>query len=316
MSEKNTGFGKTAEDRQEEIAIPIEEVEVRTMTLGELGHVLPVGVFHGGERLQDFTLAPHTGDLEIELEEFFSVNSKQGIEKIRYVMREFLPKAIVTIGGKRLVDIESDPRRLIDRMYVGDIFSILLAIRIDRQEGSEKGKIALVGQCPRCQTKNKDEGTPTNPYHDLYSVQIKYYALKGNRTLEGKPVFDVTLPDGFDEFGVKIKTLRVEPLRFRHLVKMADPKNKQVANLSLLSCVVTSLPDQKLSGPFVFDRSLYAKLLNSQKDKKAVFQALDKLQPGPEMAIEMICEACSYEWEENIPWPNLPSFLYGVIGAS
>ncbi|NJR24969.1 MAG: hypothetical protein HC786_23810 [Richelia sp. CSU_2_1] len=190
--------------------IPIEDVFLDDVPFSELGENLPTGLFFEGQRLRSYTLHPYTGEMEVSLERLFQTR-KQGADKVYSTLRQFLPRAIKDIGGLPLERFDSDPRRTIDRMDLGDIFSIVLGIRYAYQG---KGDIAITGQCPRCDTVNEDRGDDSQPYHDLGTVSVKCY-----RHLPQEPLFDIVLKDGFTVTGEHILKLRMRPLRFYQLKK-------------------------------------------------------------------------------------------------
>jgi len=304
---ESTGFAPEAPTSPQVTGIAIEDVKLTTVPFAELGENLPTGLFHEGERLHSYTLAPFTGELEVMLEELFN-SKKQGVEKVYSTLRQFLPNAIHDIGGIPLNKLESDPRRLIDRMDLGDVFSVVLSLRCNYHGKSD---IAISGQCPNCNTKNADQGDYAQPYHDLGTVEVKYY-----QHLPQEPLFDIALEDGFTVTGEHINKLRMRPLRFHQLKAMGDPNSGKFPNLNMISSLMHSFPEstsyREPKGDF-FDKNLYARLIGSPRDKKIVFDALEKLQPGPVMSIDMDCINCSYQWKEGIPWGQLPSFLYGTI---
>jgi hypothetical protein len=304
-----TGFAPEAIPSPEETVtgLSINDVVVTTVPFSELGETLPTGVFYEGQRLHSYTLAPFTGQHELMLEELFN-SKKQGVDKVYSTLRRFLPEVIVDIGGVPLRKLETDPQRLIDRMDLGDVFSVVLNLRCNYHG---KTDIAISGQCPNCQTRNADQGDYAQPYHDLGTVDVKCY-----QNLSKEPLFDIPLEDGFRVTGDEIKKVRMRPLRFHQLRLMGDPNSGKFPNLNLISALMHSFPDsqhyREPKGDF-FDRDLYGRLINSRRDKELVFDAVEKLQPGPIMQIDMDCIACSYKWKEGIPWGQLPSFLYGPI---
>ena len=300
----SAGFAPETDPTPQVTGIPIDEVQLTTITFSELGENLPTGIFHEGERLYSYTLTPFTGELEMGLEDLFN-SRKQGADKIYSTLRQFLPRAIKDIGGVPLHKLDSDSRRLIDRMDLGDVFSMLLSIRCQHHDSSD---IAISAQCPNCNTVNADR---EGEYHDLNTVDIKCY-----QHLPREPLFDIVLEDGFTVTQEKITKLRMRPLRFYQLKTMGDPNNGKFPNLSLVSGMMHSFPDsahyKEPKGDF-FDRTLYARLVDSPRDKDKVFKALRKLQPGPVMSIAMDCINCGYKWKEALSWSQLPSFLYGTI---
>jgi len=304
---ESLGFAPETQSAPQVTGIAIEDVKLTAVPFSELGENLPTGLFHEGERLHSYTLAPFTGDLEVMLEELFN-SKKQGVDKVYSTLRQFLPSAVRDIGGIPLHKLESDPRRLIDRMDLGDVFSVVLSLRCNYHG---KGDIAIAGQCPNCNTKNADQGDYAQPYHDLGTVEVKCY-----QHLPQEPLFDIPLEDGFTVTGERINKLRMRPLRFHQLKAMGDPNSGKFPNLNMISALMHSFPEstsyREPKGDF-FDKNLYARLIGSPRDKKAVFDALEKLQPGPVMSIDMDCINCSYQWKEGIPWGQLPSFLYGPV---
>ncbi len=306
-STDSAGFAPETPSAPQVTGIAIEDAVLTTVPFSELGETLPTGVFHEGQRLHSYTLAPFTGDLEVMLEELFQ-SKKQGADKVYSTLRQFLPTAIRDIGGISLHKLDSDPRRLIDRMDLGDVFSMVLGLRCAYHG---KGDIAISGQCPNCNTRNADQGDYNQPYHDLGTVDVKCY-----QHLPQEPLFDIVLEDGFTVTGEHITKVRMRPLKFYQLKTMGDPNSGKFPNLNMISAMMHSFPEsqsyQSPKGDF-FDKKLYSRLINSPRDKKAVFDAMEKLQPGPVMQIDMDCINCSYQWKEGIPWGQLPSFLYGPI---
>lgn len=306
----NKGFDPTEEESDFSISgMPASELVTETISFRDLGDELPVGIPFEGGLLKDYKLNPFTGDTEVAIEELFDAR-RQGIDKVINTLREFIPIAVKSIGGKELRQINSDPRQLVDRMYMGDVFSLVLAVRCAYQE---TGDIAMSGQCPRCEAINADKGTFSNPYHDLYTVEVRRY-----RGLRQQPLVNVELPDGFKIFELDdepVKLVQMEPLRFHQLKNIADPKGK-FANLNMLNCAVRAFPTSetyKDAKGNLITPAIYARIVNSKKDKKVLNDVLENLQPGPVMSIDMDCTSCGNKWKENLPWAALPSFLYGSL---
>lgn len=313
MSSKQPGF---TEDQGslgfDQPTIPIEEVNLATCQLHEMGDELPVGVFDSdGNRNKDFKLLPYSGEHELAIEKLFNVN-KPGVQKVSNAIREIIPLTVESIGGRKLESYNSDPRVLVDNMYLGDAMSLILAIRANCREGSRE--IAMSARCERCGTQNSDQGTYDQPYHDLGTVPVKYYP-----DLPSKPLFEVTLQDGF-KWGkdTHIKKMIMTPMKVRHLKQMSGASSsggKMFDALNALSTLTVSLPESpvycKVRGRFI-DDSMYARLISSRKDKLIVEEAMEKLYPGPIMAIDFDCYNCGHHWKESVPWAMLPNFLYGV----
>lgn len=302
--EQGTGFDQPT--------IPIEEVQLATCQLHEMGEELPVGVFDSdGNRNKDFQLLEFSGEHEIAIEKLFNVNTP-GIQKVTNAMREIIPLTVKSIGGKKLTDYNSDPRALVDNMFLGDAMMLLLSIRANYRDGSRE--IAMSARCDRCGTQNSDQGTFDQPYHDLGTVPVKYYP-----ELAGKPLFEVTLPKGFD-WGkdTHITKMVLTPMKVRHLKQMSGGSSsggKMFDSLNALSSLTVALPESplysKVRGRFV-DESMYKRLISDRGNKATVEEAMEKLYPGPIMAIDFDCYNCGHHWKESVPWAMLPTFLYGV----
>lgn len=323
MAAKNSGgFGASAiapaDDSTSTLsAIPLADLKIEEIELHDLGNTLPVGIICGDECLKDFTLNPYSADYEIALGRLVEANTDRegNLKDPVKVIKEFLPLVINTIGGQPLKDLarnlSTSTSRLIEGMYWGDVTTLFLALRLQAQ-GFE---IAMAAKCPKCGTLAEDNPKKGRSYHDLSSVTIKVI-----RDLTQKPLIELTLPEGFKIFEDTITRLWLEPLKLYQFDRLLKSTSGNPKDMDQIYQMVVGIPDSEayrnVRGQ-VFDESIYRALCSSPNgrvspNKNALYKAVNKIQPGPAMWIEMDCvnPMCKNAWEQPLPWLSFREFLY------
>jgi len=326
MARASAGFTnlEAPEEVSTSSAIPFEQLKFDEVELGDLGNSLPVGVFTpDGDRLQEFTLLPYSGNHEIALGKLIEANTgREGtMKEPMKVLREFLPHVIETIGGIPLKEVaqkfSTSPARFFEGMYLGDVTTLLLQVRLQAQ-GYE---IAMAAECPKCGTVAKDDPDKGRPYSDLSSLKIKTIPF-----LPQKPVFEVTLPESFLVYGEPVTKLWLEPLKLNQLDKLLKSMSGKPKDLDQLQEMVVGLPESEAfrnnKGRF-FDESLYSALCMGadgrvSPNKNALYRAIGKIVPGPKMEVPMDCinPQCRNHWEQSLPWISFREFLYFTASAT
>lgn len=284
-------------------AISLDSLKFKNYTLEELGKTLPVGIFHKGERLREFTLNPYVTRYDRVLGQLL----KGTRNKLVQVLGNFLPEIIHDIGGYNVQELASSQSlsgpRFIQNMALGDILTILLNARKEAQ-GDD---IAISSVCPNCGTKNDDNPDKGRPYHDISTIDI---ASVENNFSSKKLIVEVELHDGLTIFEEKIKKIQMQPLRLYHAESIAKAEGVP-EDMSMLYAMVCAIPESEAYSNVrgqVFSDELYDKL--TMKDLAILRKAMKVIQPGPKMQIEMECYNCGHEWEEMVSWGNLRQFLY------
>lgn len=322
MAAKNSGgFEASAiapEDNSSTLhAIPLADLKIEEIELHDLGNILPVGIICGDECLKDFTLNPYNADYELMLGRLVESNTDRegNLKDPVKVIKEFLPYVINTIGGQLLKDLakamSTSAPRLIEGMYWGDVTTLFLALRLQAQ-GFE---IAMAAKCPKCGTLAEDNPQKGRSYHDLSSVKIKVI-----RDLKQKPLIEVPMPESFKLFEDDITRLWLEPLKLYQFDRLLKSTSGNPKDLDQIYQMVVGIPD---SGVYrnvrgqVFDEGIYRALCTSSTgrvspNKNALYKAVNKIQPGPAMWIDMDCvnPMCKNVWEQPLPWLSFREFLY------
>lgn len=281
-------------------AIPLEKFKFDEIELENVGNTLPIGLFVDGEWLNTFSLHPYKTGHDRILGQLLKANRN----KLVPVIGNFFPRVVAEIGGYPIDTLAekmgTSPNRVFEGMVLGDILSLILAIRLQAQ-GWE---IAMTGVCPNCNTKNEDN--PDTGCHDLRTTKVKLL-----RNLNQKPIVEVVLKNGID-IGEEepIKRVLMQPLKLHQAEKIAK-SNSTPEDLTMLYSMISAIPDvesyRNVRGQ-VFCDELYDEL--TKDDLSILRKALRSLQPGPNMEIEMACRACGYEWQEGLQWGRLREFLY------
>jgi rubredoxin len=278
--------------------IPLADLTTMTVSLAELGQTLPIGIFIDNERATEFELNPYVTRFDRELAEMMGPKTSMG-----KIFGNFFPRIVKSIGGFSPSDLakklSTSPARMFSSMYFGDVITILFRIRL----AAVGENLALQAVCPNCGTENKD-GEDTG-YHDLSTVEVDYYPI-----LKSPLEVEINLEDGIDDgAGHLIKRVGMKPMKLFDLDELGKVPQAKL-DISMLYRMVSSLPDSKIYSQVKgrpFGDELYDNL--TPRDLQILRSAINKLQPGPKLTIDMDCRNCGYTWSEAIPWRGVRDFL-------
>lgn len=300
-----SGFQPPVEDTvpgDGETSIPFADLKVTLVPLDQLGLFLPIGVFLEGERLNSYKLKPYKTKHDRVLGEILSRPKVTLADAIK----DFFPQIIDEIGGIPIADLASklslSPTRLCSSLYLGDVLTILLAVR----QAAQGCLIKMSATCPACGTVNEDKGTSASPFHDISGIEIKVVD-----SLAQKPIFEVLLKDGIQVGSDRIHSILMQPLRlhqFQSLVKQGD---NNAYDIAMLYEMVSGIPGSELyrnARGRVFSDELYDDL--TMQDLEILRGAMDALQITPDLTAEMACRNCGHEWDAALPWGQLRQFLF------
>jgi hypothetical protein len=289
----------------------LDSITTETTLLSACQHTLPIGWFDAnGERQQSFTLKAFTGKDELEL----SALTTRYRDKIAEVLPVFLSRMIETIGGTPIAEVAKSQslstQKLCENLFLADALQVLLQLRLD----AIGPDVQLSGQCPICQTVNKDR---EGEYSDLSTVEVQM--VKGLT----HPIIEIVLPDGATVFEDFIKRIQIRAPKLYDLKRMAkqakDGQAEYRVNHRILLNTVVGLPESEAYGNSMnSDRTaisaagieaLYEQL--TARDRSYLQKCINKVSNfGPAMTIEMVCRACGYDdWSAEVPWRDLPTFL-------
>jgi hypothetical protein len=282
--------------------IPIEELKFEEAEIAELGSQLPVGLYFEGEHLNDCILKPYKTEYDRKLGQYLKMNQRAGLIK---VLGLFLPHVVESIGGYTLAQLSQkmaiSESRIFEGMFLGDVLSIVMRLRMQAQ-GED---IAISATCPNCGTKNNDG--PERGYHQLTTTTVKYI-----NKLSQKLVVGVRLQDGIQIGPDLVKLILMKPLVLHQAGKIGKDDRATPEDVSMMYEMICGLPESEYyrsaRGSNIFSDEHYDVL--TAKDLKILRDAIKKLQPGPEMVIDMECYACGHEWQEGIAWGRVREFLY------
>ena len=308
-SSASSGFAQNSEPDADGSASvsqaqPLCDLKFERIEACELGCTLPVGLFTpDGEHLKDFELDVY----RTKYDRILGTLLQAPKAKITSVLGQFLPQYIKTIGGYTFPELSQkfsgiSAAKIIENMALGDALAIVVQIRL----ASQGVDIAMSAQCTNCGAQNDDDPMKGRPYHDLSSTEVVCFT-----ELSQKPLIDVVLKDGIERMGETIKHIYMQPLRLFQLEKIATPGSGTPVDIALLYGMISAIPDveayQNVRGQ-VFSDELYDDL--SQADLEILREAVEKIQPGPDMNAEMTCASCGTDFKSQIPWVNLRSFLF------
>lgn len=301
---KNSGFQSEPEvlERFHDEVIPLSGLKVTTVPLDQLGTALPIGVFLEGDRLNSFKLKPYKTKHDRILGEILS----RPKVNLADALQAFLPQVLDEIGAIPIADLAAklslSVSRLCSTLYLADVLTILLAIRMAAQ-GS---LIKMSATCPACGTLNEDQGTPASPFHDIAELEIK--VVEG---LEQKPIFEVLLQDGLQIGSETIRSIHMQPLRLHQFQALVKPGAAEAYDIAMLYEMVTAIPESEYyrnARGKIFADELYDEL--TMRDLETLRDAMDKLQLTPDLTAEMACRNCGNEWDAALPWGQLRQFLF------
>jgi hypothetical protein len=314
-------------DRSEEPSgcFDIETFEFAEAEFSELTNTLPLGMFVDGEHLRSIQLVNRlTTKIELEVETIMKRHKRNLLEAAPH----FLGKFIKSIGNYSLPAIQekmgcSSIDRIFSGMYFCDVLHLILAVRTTTS-GSE---IFLQSKCPNCGGDNSDDQATGG--HHLDTINVKYL----DRELTEPLGFLVKLKDGLPDADAQdadgnfvpkySKQFILQPYKWAQARKVLGGKktDKSTAHLPedivMLCQMVKKIPDSILYGNVrgeVFNVNLYTEI--TLKDAAILKKAIQKLQPGPEILVDIECIHCSHEYQESLPWANIRAFLFDVDSAA
>jgi len=281
--------------------IPLEDLKFEEAEISQLGTQLPVGLYLEGEHLNDCVLRPYKTGHDRILGQYLKMNRQNLIK----VLSLFLPEVVSSIGGYTLNQLAEkmavSPGRIFEGMVLGDVLSIVLRLRMQAQ-GDD---IAISAVCPNCGTKNEDG--PERGYHQVGTTMVKYLPSLSRRLIVG-----VQLKDGLKIGPDLVKLILMKPLRLFQAGKIGKSNVSTPEDIAMLYEMICGLPESEYyrntRGSMLFGPELYDEL--SAEDLRILRNAIKKLQPGPEMTIDMECFMCGHEWQEGLSWGRIREFLY------
>ena len=284
-------------------AMSLADLKVQKLELQDTSKRLPVGfLLPSGERLTDFDLHPYTTEHDLLL-------TKRNNEDIHITLGRILPQLVKSIGGYSVPDLAKElstsPERMFQQMLLADAFALILWIRLE----TVGADVAISEQCPRCNTENKDSAE--KGYHDLGRVDIGM-AINLSRPL----AIAVELKTGFVEFGHTAKTVLLRPLRLYQSKEFKSvPSNKMDIEMLYKMCFgLPEITEYEGMHSNLLNDGIYRKL--TLADRNTLLGAMKELMKlGPQMVIEMECEACQNAWRSALPWQFLRTFLSEPAGS-
>lgn len=283
--------------------ISSEELKVQTFELQDLGRRLPLGFFADGSRLDYFELHPYTTQHDLIL-------AQRTNEDFHIKLGRFLPQIVKSIGGIEITELakslSTKPEKLFQRAYLADVFAIVLNVRLE----TVGADIAIADQCRRCGAEYKD--SEESGYHDLGQCEIGV-ALN----LMQPPIVEVVLPDGFKDAGRTVKTIHLQPLRaYQTKETKGTPEDKiEIVMMQKMVCGLPDLEEYQGVTSNLFNDDFYRKL--SLKDRDILMKVARRLiKLGPQMVVEMVCEACRFKQSSSLPWYALRQFCSESANAS
>lgn len=292
-------------------ALPADQLKFNTLMLEEFQLRLPIGIFVGGRRLQNFTLKEITGEIDLFLRR---LSAKTSAHK---KLAKLFVKMVDSIGDYSVPDLARElscsPEQMFERMFVADAITILLNLRLFKQDGY---KLFLQGQCPQCQTTAKDT---EDSYHELNSLEINVPPMKWRY-----PEVVYRLEEPFNILGKEandpeymVYRLYLRPLRLFELEKLLPGNaNPDMLPLLILYKMVCRLPDVEeyatLTSGIMTD-DVY--VLMGERDRNQMLALSEKLmQVGPNIQIQMECDnpVCGFHWQQALQWGDLTTFLLGL----
>ena len=293
-------------------ALSADQLKVNTIELENFRLKLPIGFFFNGRRLQQFSLKPLTGEIEL----FIRRKMKARLD-LHVKFAQLFSQTVETIGDCSVPELARElscsPEQLFQRMWFADALSILLNMRLAKQEGE---KIFLSGQCPQCQRMTKDD---EYTYHDLSQLEVNVPQQLS------APVVAYTLDCPFNILGQgedneahMARRFHLRPLKLFEAQKLFSTGDASpgLTSLLLMYQLVCHLPGiaeyADLKGGIMND-DLYVRM--GERDRRQLIHLSEKLlQWGPNLRISMECDnlMCGYKWEQAIPWGSLETFLLGL----
>lgn len=288
-------LNQTTSTQSSHEAYRVEQLDIREMQVQHFRNKLPIGIFMGGQRLQNLEFNPYTTSHDILL-------SKKSNEDIHVTLGRFFPEIIKSIGGIPVKDIAKElsttPKAMFERMNLADALAVVLNIRLETV-GSD---IAMQDRCPQCGTHNKDS-------EDVGFHQINEVDMNVLMNAENDVIVDVPIEDGFELFGDHVDIIQFRPFKLYQSKELKGTPDKKM-DLTMMMKMISGMPQvQAYEGIYSNLMTDEVYTLLSIRDRNILMKAAKKLiNIGPSMSMKMECESCSYEWTSFLPWQLIRQF--------
>ena len=309
------------------ISTPIEDLKYETYKIEDYGvgelPSLAWGVYTPGtggyeeERLTNYSVNPEVngGKYDLFLAALDPQNG-QNMSKTVPTLTSFLAGgnfqgkgytgAIATLGDMETKEVgarfqETDRAKMFSNFFMADIATMMVGVRMSLNNGRA---VAVDQECPRGMQCFMGGKTQCRSMTSLDNVEIKYPKF------EGKPLFKVTLNDGFSDGASSIKHLYITPLKLKQLNLFFG--GQKIADLEMMKAVIAHIPESEIYGrkkTMPFCQELYEAMTNDDID--LVREAIEYIEAGPRLTIDVDCACGQTSFPYQLPlFRNPRYFLY------
>ena len=259
-------------------------------TLGALQNVLPIGYAQNGKVHRQFKLHDWFMKQEDQIADLHQKH--QNDDTVGVQVADVLSIILASIGdipvanGKREYE---ENRLLLGQMYLQDIMYIYLYLRsvaVDQYIG-----VALT--CPFCNKKHE------HARGDLSTMEVERYTPKDTYP----PTDTIKLSKGLTIGGKTFKKIHIGPARWTAIESLSadEMNNAAMFQRATWRGSITSVEGHDTKGgPFVPDDAMFETLRKTDMMKLAV--AIDNINAGPDMSINMECTRCHKEFDHLVNW--------------
>lgn len=278
-SSKKVGAPRNAPTTEEEKPKP--EPGRKTTTIGELGHVLPVGVPSGGALDKTVSFFEWKTKKEREI----GKDRKKNNERMGDQVNAVLANMVETVGPMNDFSEMKKPERILkmNQLYMADIFFMYVVVRIDAL-GPKLHFSKLT--CANCEE-------PFNYSGDLNSVEVTTVESEDDLLWEYEMVKPVKLR------GMDVKSVTLTSPRWTAVTGLRGGDENQAKIHAVRGSVV---------GFNGYDPTKIVQLTDPEIDEfykidlEGLSKGLDSRTVGPRMSIEGNCPACNEAFDQIVDW--------------
>jgi len=266
---------------------------MRNLTLQELGNRLPIPN-ESGEH-ENFVFRAWRLPEEKKISEI--KNKQKNLGKFIREVYEFM---IVELGGKKLEGMaEGEKKLLFNRMPFANMFYLWIYLRYEAL-GEQLKMTAMT--CPHCAGSVKDFVA------DLNSLEVK---SPGFEEVDGAPIEKREKLKGSESYKLKkpfpMGDIHVHGLEFGYTpwdamerLPSGERSHGAIKEAMMKASIHGGLAAES-EKPLSLDKEKVLNLI-SKKDIEGYYDALDKFNGGPVMAVTVPCPHCDQEFHQPLNW--------------
>lgn len=278
---------------------------METTTLGTLQNVLPIGYpGAGGKPQQSFEFHPWRMDQEDRIAALHQQHANE--DSLGVIVADVMGVMLKSIGDKALDNADpakktdyADIRLMIGQMYMQDVLYAYLRLR-----ATEIGQyISINIGCPYCKKKHdKIRG-------DLHTVEVRRYVYRSKDKKAEldtyPPTLNLKLEGGIYIGDAAYTDIEVAPSKWIAIESMTAEElaNSAILQKALWRGSIVGVKGHDTKGaPFSANDDMFKTM--TKGDMLKIAAAIDEVNAGPDMQVEVECTRCFKPFSSGITWAH------------